>query len=464
MTTLKQKVKEPSSKKSRISPLLSEAGTKEYVLHQAREQGVRFIRLWFSDILGLLKSFAITVDELEGALEEGMGFDGSSIEGFARIDESDMIAKPDPRTFQILPWRPKDNAVARMFADILNVDGTPYNGDPRQCLKRQLKKASDLGYTFYVGPELEFFYFQNSQSPQGIDKGGYFDLTPLDIASDLRRETVLTLEEMGIGVEYSHHEAAPSQHEIDLRYTDALTMADNAMTYRLVVKEIALKYGYYASFMPKPMMGINGSGMHVNQSLFKGDRNVFFEKRDKYHLSSLAKQYLAGLLRHAREMCLVTNQWVNSYKRLMPGFEAPVYISWARRNRSDLVRIPTYKPGKESATRVELRNPDPACNPYLAFALMLAAGLRGIQHQYPLEDPVEENVMALSQEEIKKRNIQSLPRDLGEAIAVAEKSEFLKEALGDHIFHSLIDNKKMEWEKYRAQVTAYELENYLPIL
>jgi len=438
---------------------------KDFVLKTVRERNVRFIRLWFTDILGFLKSFAITPGELEGALNEGMGFDGSSIEGFARIDESDMVAMPDPNTFVVLPWRGKENPVARMFCDVIEPDGTPYKGDPRWVLKRNLKKASDMGFTYYVGPELEYFYFKSSDGkPEVLDKGGYFDLTPLDAASDLRRETVVTLEEMGIGVEYSHHEVAPSQHEIDLRYTDALTMADNAMTYRLVVKEIALKHGVYATFMPKPIFGENGSGMHTHQSLFKGNKNAFFDPKDKYHLSKVGKAYLAGLLSHAREITLITSQWVNSYKRLVPGYEAPVYISWAQRNRSDLIRIPLYKPGKEKATRLEYRSPDPSCNPYLAFAAMLAAGLDGIKKGLTPPLPVEENVYKMAPEKRKKLNIDQLPEDLWEAISIAESSTLVKECLGDHVFENFITNKKIEWEKYRAQVTDYELDRYLSIL
>jgi len=438
---------------------------KDYVLKMVKERNVRFIRLWFTDILGFLKSFAITPDELEGALNEGMGFDGSSIQGFARIDESDMIAMPDPNTFVILPWRPKENAVARMFCDILEPDGTPHKGDPRLVLKKNLKKAADMGFTFYVGPELEYFYFKNSDGkPEVLDHGGYFDLTPLDVASDLRRETVLTLEEMGIGVEYSHHEVAPSQHEIDLRYTDALTMADNTMSYRLVVKEIALRNGLYATFMPKPIFGKNGSGMHTHQSLFKGNKNAFFDPDDKYHLSDVGKGYLAGLLAHAREITLITNQWVNSYKRLVPGYEAPVYLSWAQRNRSDLIRIPFYKPGREKATRLEYRSPDPACNPYLAFSAMLAAGLDGIERGLTPPPPIEENIYEMTPERRKELNIGQLPEDLWEAIMVAEKSQLLKECLGDHVFENFIANKKIEWERYRAQVTNYELDQYLSIL
>lgn len=437
----------------------------EYVLKQVKEHNVKFIRLWFTDIQGFLKSFAITVQELEGALEDGMGFDGSSIQGFARIDESDMIAKPDPSTFALLPWRPQgEAAVARMFCDILEPDGTPYKGDPRWALKRMVKKAADKGYTFYVGPELEYFYFRSDKAPEIIDKGGYFDLTPLDLASDLRRETVLALEKMGISVEYSHHEVAPSQHEIDLRFTDAVTMADNAMTYRLTVKEIALAHGVHATFMPKPLYGQNGSGMHTHQSLFKGDKNAFFDPDDKYHLSKVGKCYIAGLLKHAPEIVSVLCQWVNSYKRLVPGYEAPVYISWARRNRSALVRVPMYKPGKEKATRAELRCPDPACNPYLAFAVMLAAGLAGIEREYELPEPVEEDIFAMSEEERRRRGIESLPGSLAEAIALTEKSELVREALGDHIFEKFLANKKVEWDRYRTHVSQFELENYLPIL
>ena len=438
---------------------------KEYVLKMAKEHDVKFIRLWFTDILGLLKSFAITVEELEGALEEGMGFDGSSIEGFARIDESDMVALPDPDTFQLLPWRPREHrAVARMFCDILMPGGEPFEGDPRYILKKNLKRTADLGYTFYVGPELEFFYFKDSNGTEVLDQGGYFDLMPLDMADDLRRDTVLTLEEMGIGVEYSHHEVASSQHEIDMRYTDALTMADNVMTYRLVVKQIALKHGVYATFMPKPVFGINGSGMHVHQSLFKGERNAFFDKNDAYHLSKTAKYYIAGLLKHAPEITSITSQWVNSYKRLVAGYEAPVYLSWARRNRSDLVRVPEYRPGREKATRVEFRSPDPACNPYLAFSVMLAAGLEGIEKEYEVPEPVEENVYEMTEEQRQKKGIDTLPASLSEAIQLTEKSDLVRKALGDHVFSAFIQNKKIEWDQYRTQVTEYELKKYLPIL
>jgi len=438
---------------------------KKDVLRIAKDRKVKFVRLWFTDILGFLKSFAITIRELKGALEEGMGFDGSSIAGFVRIDESDMVAMPDPSTFRILPWKASDQVVAVMFCDILEPNGNPHQGDPRWVLKKNLARVAKMGYTFNVGPELEYFYFARSTGkPEVLDQEGYFDLTPLDVASDLRKQTVMALEEMGVLVEYSHHEVAPSQHEIDLKYRDALTMADSTMIYRLVVKEVALKNNVHASFMPKPIFGVNGSGMHTHQSLFKGKKNAFFDPKDKYHLSGIAKKYIAGLMKHAREITLVTNQWVNSYKRLVPGYEAPVYISWAQRNRSDLIRIPTYKPGKELATRVEYRSPDPACNPYFAFSVMLAAGLEGMEKGYPLRDPVERNVYEMTEEERKRYKIDSLPEDLYEAIKITEKSDLVKRALGDHVFHQFIENKRIEWERYRARVTDYELEQYFSIL
>ncbi len=437
---------------------------KEYVLKKARENKLKFIRMWFTDVQGMLKSFSITVEELEGALSEGMGFDGSSIEGFSRIEESDVIAMPDPSTFQILPWSPAENGVARMFCDILEPDGSSFKGDPRWVLKKTLKKAADLGYTYYVGPELEFFYFKSDKEPEILDGGGYFDLTTLDVASDLRRTTILYLEAMGIGVEYSHHEVAPSQHEIDLRYTDALTMADNAMTYRMIVKEVATRSGVYATFMPKPIFGENGSGMHTHQSLFKNDKNVFFDPKDNYNLSEEAKGFIAGLLIHSKEICAITNQWVNSYKRLVPGYEAPVYISWARRNRSTMVRVPMYKPGKENATRIEFRCPDPACNPYLAFSVMLAAGLEGIKNKYTLPAPVEENIFQWDVTKREKSKIDTLPDNLFEAVRYMEKSNLVRETLGEHVFNKFIENKKIEWDRYRTYVTDYELNNYLPIL
>ena len=438
---------------------------KAYVLKMAKEHDVKFIRLWFTDILGVLKSFAITVEELEGALENGMGFDGSSIEGFARIDESDMVAMPDPDTFKLLPWRPREHrAVGRMFCDVLRPGGEPFEGDPRFVLKRNLKKAADLGYTFYVGPELEYFYFKTADGTEGLDKGGYFDMTPLDVATDLRRDSVLALEELGIDVEYSHHEVAASQHEIDMRYTDALTMADNVMTYRLVIKQVALNHGVYATFMPKPVFGINGSGMHVHQSLFKGSKNAFFDASDPYFLSKTARSYIAGLLKYAPEFTCVANQWINSYKRLVPGYEAPVYLCWARRNRSDLVRVPEYRPGRENATRIEFRSPDPACNPYLAFSVMLAAGLAGIEEGLTPPAPVEENVYEMTEEERANRGIGTLPASLLEAVQLTEKSDLVHKALGDHVFNNFVANKKIEWDEYRIQVTEYELNKYLPVL
>jgi glutamine synthetase len=435
----------------------------EYVLRTVEERGIRFIRLWFTDVLGFLKSVTITSQELEGALAEGMGFDGSSIDGFSRIQESDMVVAPDPSTFQLIPWK-TEAQVARMFCDVLNPDGTPFEGDPRHVLKRQLRRALDLGYTFYVGPELEYFYFRSLDDPKFLDQSGYFDETPLDVATDWRKRTVTYLESMGIPVEYVHHEVAPSQHEIDLRYTDALTMADNVMTYRLTVKEVAQEFGIYATFMPKPKAGVNGSGMHTHQSLFAGDRNAFFDASDEYHLSKVAKQYIAGILRHAPEITLITNQWVNSYKRLVPGYEAPVYVCWARRNRSALVRVPTHKLGKEAATRIEYRSPDPACNPYLAFAAMLAAGLAGIEGDYELPPEASNNIYRMTEEERRATGIRSLPENLVEAIHLAADSKVVREALGDHVHEFLIRNKREEWDGYKSYVTPYELERYLPIL
>src|SRR5205809_868967 len=435
----------------------------EYVLKTMEERGIRFVRLWFTDVLGFLKSFTITSQELEGAFAEGMGFDGSSIEGFARNQESDMVARPDPSTFQIIPGKSEDQ-VARMFCDIHNPDGTPFDGDPRFVLKRQLQRASELGFTFYVGPELEYFYFRSSDGTEFLDRGGYFDVTPLDVATDYRKRTVAYLESMGIPVEYVHHEVAPSQHEIDLRYADALTMADNVMTYRLTVKEVAQEFGIYATFMPKPVKGVNGSGMHTHQSLFEGDRNAFFDATDEYHLSTVAKQYIAGILKHAPEITLATNQWVNSYKRLVPGYEAPVYVCWARRNRSALVRVPLYKPGKGESTRIEYRSPDPACNPYLAFAAMLAAGLAGVEAETELPPEASNNIFEMTPAERETAGIASLPEDLPDAIALAERSDVLRDVLGDHVHELLIRNKREECDAYKSYVTPYEMERYLPIL
>ena len=434
------------------------------VLNVVKETEVSFIQFWFTDVLGILKSFAVTPSELEEGVTEGMGFDGSSIEGFARIEESDMIAKPDPTTFQFLPWRPGDKPVARMFCDILQPDGTPYEGDPRYVLKRVLKKAADKGYTYYVGPELEYFYFESNEAPKTIDKGGYFDTRPLDLGSDLRRETIFALQDMGIQIEYSHHEVAPSQHEIDMRFDEGLKMADKTMTLKIVVKEIARQQGYYATFMPKPIFGENGSGMHTHQSLFRGEDNTFFDANDQNNLSAIGKSYIAGIMRHAREITAITNQWVNSYKRLVPGYEAPVYVSWARRNRSALVRVPMYKPGKEKATRMEFRSPDPVCNPYLAFAVMLAAGLKGIEENYLPPDPVEEDIYEMDEAARDQAGIDSLPGSLFEAIQEVEKSELVRETLGDHIFNKFIENKKIEWDCYRTHVSQFEIDKYLPTM
>lgn len=438
--------------------------TRQEILKFIKRKKVGFVRLWFTDVLGFLKSFDIPVEELAGALKDGMGFDGSSIEGFSRIEESDMVARPDPSTFQILPWIKEDKPVARMFCDILEPGGKPFSGDPRYVLKKNLLEAKKMGFVFNVGPELEYFYFRNPGGTEILDKGGYFDLTPMDIGQDLRRKTVLMLEKMGIEVEYWHHEVASSQHEIDLRYKNALIMADNVMTYRMVVKEVAMQNDLYATFIPKPVYGINGSGMHTHMSLFKGTKNAFFNPKDKLHLSKTARCFIAGLLKHAREMCSVCCQWINSYKRLVPGYEAPVYVSWAQRNRSALVRVPVYKPGKEEATRIELRNPDPACNPYLAFSVMLAAGLEGVKKRYKLPEQVTNNIYRMTEAEREKSGIESLPEDLYDAIRITEKSALVRRALGDEVFEYFIRNKKDEWEEYRKQITKYELDKYLAIL
>jgi glutamine synthetase len=434
------------------------------VIKAVMDYNVSFVQFWFVDVLGTIKSFQVTPDELEAAFEEGMGFDGSSIEGFSRIHESDMVAFPDPVTFQLVSWRPTERPVARMFCDIKRPNGTPYEGDSRYVLKRIVSKAAEKGYSYYVGPELEFFLFENSREPKTLDVGGYFDAPPLDLANNIRRDIIFSLNNMGIDVEYSHHEVAPSQHEIDLRYQESIKMADIAVTYRVIVKEVARKHGVYATFMPKPLFGENGSGMHVHQSLFKNGKNAFFDPKDELGLSDVGKSYIAGLLKHSREITAVTNQWVNSYKRLVPGYEAPVYMAWAKRNRSSLIRVPMYKPGKEQATRVELRSPDPACNPYLAFAVMLAAGLKGIEENYDLPDPVEEDIFDMHDEERKRLGIGNLPGSLFEAIEEMENSEMLKEALGEHIFYKFIDNKKIEWDRYRVQITDYEINKYLPML
>ncbi|MDP2300706.1 MAG: glutamine synthetase family protein, partial [Actinomycetota bacterium] len=395
-----------------------------------KDKKIEFIHLWFTDVLGFLKSFTIDVEELELAMTEGMGFDGSSIQGFARIQESDMIAMPDPSTLQILPWRQKGVLVATMFCDIVRPDGTPYDADPRRVLKRNLERAEALGFTMYVGPELEYYYLKSDREPEVLDLGTYFDQTTRDLAIDLRMDTVRQLKRFGIQVEYSHHEVGPSQHEIDLRYAEALSMADKVMTYRVVVKEVAQANGVYATFMPKPIYGEAGSGMHVHQSLFKDGRNAFYDAEDSFHLSAIAKSYIAGILHHARGMCAVTNQWVNSYKRLVSGYEAPVYICWAHRNRSALVRVPMYKPGKENATRIELRSPDPACNPYLAFSVMLAAGLDGIEKGMTLPDDVTDDVYEMSNDERAACGIGQIRGVLNGAIEALEESPLLRETLG----------------------------------
>ena len=429
------------------------------------DRGIRFIRLWFTDVIGQLKSFSINASELDGALESGMGFDGSSITGFNAIEESDMIAMPDPSTFAVLPWRPEEQGVGRMFCDVLTPERTPYEGDPRYILRRAIKRAGEMGFdTFNVGPELEYFLFRDSSGTVPLDHGGYFDLTTLDAGSDVRRETSIALEALGIHVEYSHHEGGPSQHEIDMRYADALKMADDCMTYRITVKEVALKYGWHATFMPKPIFGENGSGMHTNQSLFKEGRNAFFDPDDHYFLSSVGKAFIAGQLHHAREICSIFAQWVNSYKRLVPGYEAPVYVAWSRRNRSALVRVPLYHPGSPEATRMELRCPDPACNPYLTFAALLQAGLEGIEKGYELPEPMEKNLYHLSPEERRRLGIEQLPETLGDAIELTADSELALRTLGEHTFNRYIEIKRREWEEYRMQVTGWELERYLPIL
>ena len=439
--------------------------SREDVITQAQEKNVKFIRLWFTDILGTLKSFAITVDELEDALDGGMGFDGSSITGYQDIEESDMIAMPDPSTFKVIPWSPQEAPTARMICDVRTPDGDPYVGDPRHVLRRALERASEMGFdNFFCGPELEYFYFRDSSGTEPLDYGGYFDLTTLDAATALRRETVMALQEFGIDVEYSHHEVGISQHEIDLRFDGALEMADKVMTYKTVVKEIATKHGVYATFMPKPIRDQNGSGMHTHQSLFSGDSNAFFDSNDQYYLSDTAKAFIAGQLRHAREISIIFAQFVNSYKRLVPGYEAPVYIAWSRRNRSALVRVPLYHPGKEKATRAELRCPDPSANIYLCFAALLHAGLEGIERGYELPEPMERNLYHLSHEEREKLGIHSLPSDLGEAIKEAENSELLYKCLGEHVFTRLLELKREEFEDYRVQVTPYEIQKYLPVL
>jgi glutamine synthetase len=436
----------------------------EYVLRTVEERGVRFVQLWFTDVLGSLKGFAITPAELEGALEEGMTFDGSAIEGYSRVQESDMLAMPDASTFEILPWRGDDHPVARVFCDIQVLSGDPFDGDPRNVLRRNLERAREHGYTFYAGPEIEYFYFESATDAVPLDSAGFFDLTHTDIANELRRRTILTLEAMGIPVEYSFHENGPSQHEIDLRYTDALTMADNVMTFRMVVKRIASELGVHATFMPKPIAGAFGSGLHAHLSLFEGDVNAFHDPGDPHGLSKVGKHFVAGLLRHAREITAVTNQTVNSYKRLIAGYEAPTYISWARNNESALVRVPIPKREKESSTRVEFRSPDPACNPYLAFAVMLAAGMKGIEEGYPLPEEATSNIFEMTPAARVEAGIDLLPQSLAEALDVMEGSSLVVDALGEHVFDYFVRNKRREWNSYKEQVTPWELARYLESL
>ena len=437
---------------------------RRYVLHTVEERGVRLVRLWFTDVLGNLKSFAISPAELENALEDGMTFDGSSIDGFSRVQESDVLAIPDPNTFEVLPWGDPKSAEARVFCDIHNLDGTPFEGDPRQVLRRNLDAARAMGLTFFVAPDMEFFYFappQRGQPPEPLDEAGFFDLTASDIAGSLRKQTIRTLEAMGIPVEYSFHEDAPSQHEIDLRHNDGLSMADSIMTFRLVVKEVAATQGVHASFMPKPLEGVQGSGMHVHLSLFSGEENAFYSPDDAYNLSPIAKQFMAGLLRHAAEITAVTNQTVNSYKRLVPGFEAPVHISWARNNRSGLIRVPIPKKGNPNATRIEYRSPDPACNPYLAFSVILAAGMRGIRDGYELPVEADANLFQMTDAQLADLGIDQIPTSLGDALQVMETSSLVAEALGEHIFEWFLRNKRNEWRAYKAHVSSFEHDRYL---
>jgi glutamine synthetase len=437
---------------------------RDYVLRTVEERGVRLVRLWFTDVLGNLKSFAISPAELENALEDGMTFDGSSIDGFSRIQEADVLAIPDPDTFELIPWSEPGAAEARVFCDIHSLDGTPFEGDPRQVLRRHMRTAHDQGFTFYVAPDIEFFYFDQPTEgarPRPLDQGSYFDLTTRDAAGDLRKETIRKLEQMSIPVEYSFHEDSPSQQEIDLRHTDALSMADSVMTFRLVVKEVAASQGVHATFMPKPLQGVQGSGMHVHMSLFRGDDNAFYDADDEHSLSPAAKSFMAGLLAHAAEITAITNQTVNSYKRLVPGFEAPVHISWARNNRSGLIRVPITKRGNPLATRLEYRSPDPACNPYLAFSLILAAGMRGLAEGYELPEEADANLFEMDDEALGKLGVTQLPQSLSDALKAMETSELVHEALGEHIFEWFLRNKRREWRDYKTHVSQFEIDRYL---
>ena len=435
------------------------------VLKRIKDEKIESVLFWFTDLEGHLKSFAITPAEIGEALNDGMGFDGSSITGFNRIEESDMVAIPDPKTFQLMPWHPGERKVGRMICDVVTPNGEPYVGDPRYVLRLALERMKKLGFdTFNVGPELEYFLFKDSSGTETLDEGGYFAMTTQDAATELRDDTIAALEAIGIPIEYHHHEVGPSQHEIDMRYASALDMADRTITYRLIVKEIAQKNGVYATFMPKPLFGENGSGMHTHMSLFKGGRNQFFDAKDPHHLSPVGKAFIAGLLAHAREMSAIFAQWVNSYKRLVPGYEAPVYVAWSQRNRSALVRIPLYKPGSEQATRAELRCPDPACNPYLTFAALLHAGLEGIEKKYKLEAPMDQNLYHLTTEERKELGIEALPQTLGEAVDALAESALMKKALGDHIFPRYVELKRREWDEYRVQLSEWEMNRYLSAL
>jgi glutamine synthetase len=437
----------------------------DYVMRTVEERGVRFVQLWFTDVLGSLKGFAITPAELEGALEEGMSFDGSAIEGYSRVQESDMLAVPDANTFELIPRREDDDTpVARMFCDVQRLSGELFEGDPRYVLKRNLDRARERGFTFYASPDIEFFYFRSADEVEPLDTKGFFELSHTDEASELRKRTILTLEQMGIPVEYSFHEIGPSQHEIDLRYTDALTMADNVMTFRDVVKRVAADLGVHATFMPKPIAGAFGSGMHTHLSLFEGDVNAFHDPSDAYGLSKVGRCFVAGLLRHAREITAITNQTVNSYKRLIQGYEAPTYVCWARNNQSALVRVPIPKRGKESSTRIEFRSPDPACNPYLAFSVMLAAGLEGIEQGYELPPEATNNIFEMTAEERAVEQIGLLPQSLSEAVDVMAGSELVAEALGEHVFDYFIRNKRSEWNSYKEQVTPWEIDRYFGAL
>ncbi|MEY4606109.1 MAG: glutamine synthetase [Actinomycetota bacterium] len=440
---------------------------RDYVLRTVEERGVRLVRLWFTDVLGSLKSFAISPAELENALDDGMTFDGSSIDGFSRIQEADVLAVPDANTFEVLPWSDPKAVEARVFCDIHNLDGTPFEGDPRQVLRRNLQRARERGFTMMVAPDVEFFYFappERGQGPVPLDEGSFFDLTTTDVSGSLRKETIRTLETLGIPVEYSFHEDSPSQHEIDLRHTDALTMADSFMTFRLVVKEVAAKQGVHATFMPKPLEGVQGSGMHLHLSLFAGDDNAFYDSTDPYNLSAAAKSFIAGLLRHAAEITAITNQTVNSYKRLVPGFEAPVHVSWARNNRSGLIRVPVPKRGNPSATRIEYRSPDPACNPYLAFSVLLAAGMRGIAEGYELPAEADSNLFEMDDAALVKLGIDTLPQSLSDSLRMMEQSDLVREALGEHIFEWFLRNKRSEWRSYKTHVSQFELDRYLRAL